>query len=39
MVDSYDGVDGETRGGYYLIVFFYFLFVLASFGLSCPVSF
>ena len=36
MIDSYQGVGGETVGGYYLIVF---LFVLLSFGLSCPVFF
>ena len=35
-VDSYQGVDGETGGGYYLIVS---LFVLLSLRLSCPVSF
>ena len=43
MVDSYHGVGGGTRGGYCSIVclfcFFTFLFVLLSFGLSCPVSF
>ena len=39
MVDSYEGVDGETGGGYFPIVFFYFLFVLLYFGLSCPGSF
>ena len=39
--DSYQGVGGGTRGGYYLSLFclFSFLFVLLSFGLSCPVSF
>ena len=39
MVDSYQGVGGGegTVGGYYLIVLF--LFVLLSFGLSCPVFF
>ena len=36
-VDLYQGVGGGTGGGYYLIVFF--LFVLLSFGLSCPISF
>ena len=36
VVDSYQGVGGETVGGCYLIVF---LFLLLSFGLSCPVSF
>ena len=35
-VDSYQGVSGGKGGGYYLIVF---LFVLLSFGFSCPVSF
>ena len=35
-VDSYQGVGGETGGGYYLIVS---LFMLLSFPLSCPVSF
>ena len=35
MVDLYQGVSGGAGGGYYLIVF---LFVLLSFGLSCPVS-
>ena len=42
MVDSYHGVGGGTRGGYCSIVclfFFTFLFMLLSFGLSCPVSF
>ena len=38
MVDSYQGVGGGTGSGYYLITCF-FLFVLLSFGLSCPVSF
>ena len=38
VVDSYQGVGGETGDGYYLIVFFYFLFVLLCFGLSCPAS-
>ena len=37
VVDSYQGVGGGTGGGYYLIVCF-FLFVLLSFGFSCPVS-
>ena len=37
MVDSYEAVGGGTGGGYYIIVFF--LFVVLSFGLSCPVSF
>ena len=37
MVDSYQGVGGGgDRGGHYLIVF---LFVLLSFGLSCPLCF
>ena len=36
MIDSYQGVGGETVGGYYLRDF---LFVLLSFGLSCPVFF
>ena len=36
VVDSYQGVGGETGGRYYLIVF---LFVLLSFGLSSLVSF
>ena len=36
MVDSYQGVGGRTRGGYYLIVF---LFVFLCFRLSCLVSF
>ena len=35
VVNLYQGVDRGTGGGYYLIVF---LFVLLSFGLSCPVS-
>ena len=26
VVDSYQGVDGATGGGYYLIVFFYLCF-------------
>ena len=38
MVDTYQGVGGGTGGGYYLFVYFLFLFVLLSFGLSCPVS-
>ena len=38
VVDSYQGVGGGTGDGYYLIVFL-FLFVLLSFGLSCPISF
>ena len=29
---------GGREGGYYLFVYFLFLFVLLSFGLSCPVS-
>ena len=37
MVDSYDGVGGVTRVGYYL--FFFFLLVLSSFGVSYTVSF
>ena len=37
MVDSYEAVGGGTGDGYYIIVFF--LFVVLSFGLSCPVSF
>ena len=36
VVDSYQGMGGGRGDGYYLIVF---LFVLLSFGLSCPVSF
>ena len=36
-VDSYQGVDGGTGGGYYLI--FFLLHVLLPFVLSCPVSF
>ena len=40
VVDSHQGVDVGTGGAYYVIVFcFPFLFVLLSFGLSCPVSF
>ena len=39
VVDSHQGVGGETGGGYYLIVFCFCLFVPLSFGLSCPVSF
>ena len=41
VVDSYRGLCGRTGGGYYLsfFVFVLFLFVLLSFGLSCPVSF
>ena len=35
VVNLYQGVDRGTGGRYYLIVF---LFVLLSFGLSCPVS-
>ena len=38
VVDSYQGVGGGTGDRYYLIVFL-FLFVLLSFGLSCPISF
>ena len=38
VVDSYQGVGGGTGGGYYLIGCFS-LFVLLSFGVSCPVSF
>ena len=37
MVDSHQGVDGGTGGGFYRIVSC--LFVLLSFGVSCPVSF
>ena len=38
VVDSYQGVGGGgTVVGYYLIVFF--LFVLLSFGVSCPLFF
>ena len=36
MVDSYQGMCGVMAVRYYFIVF---LFVLLSFGLSCPVSF
>ena len=36
MVDSHESVGGGTGGGFYLIVC---LFVLLSFGVSCPVSF
>ena len=36
-VDSHQGVCGGTGGGFYLIVSC--LFVLLSFGVSCPVSF
>ena len=36
-VDSYQGVDGGTGGGYYLI--FFLLHVLLPFVLSCRVSF
>ena len=40
VVDLYQGVGEGTGGGYYLIdCFFFFLFVLLSFGLSCLVSF
>ena len=42
VVGSYQGFSGGGRGGwYYLLVCFLslFLFVLLSFGLSCPVSF
>ena len=41
VVASYQGLGGGTGGGYYLLVCFLclFLFVLLSFGLSCPVSF
>ena len=40
VVDSYRGLGGGTGGGYYLLIFFVclFLFVLLSFGFSCPVS-
>ena len=38
VVDSDQGVGGGTGDGYYLIVCF-FLFVLLSFVLVCPVSF
>ena len=34
VVDSYQGVGGRTRGGYYLIVFLCFLYCR----LSCLVS-
>ena len=37
VVDSHQGVGRGTRGGFYLIVSC--LFVLLSFGVSCPVSF
>ena len=37
VVDSHQGVSGGTGGGFYLIVSC--LFVLLSFGVSCPVSF
>ena len=37
VVDSHQGVGGGTGGGFYLIVSG--LFVLLSFGVSCPVSF
>ena len=37
MVDSHQGVGGGTGGGFDLIVSC--LFVLLSFGFSCPVSF
>ena len=36
VVDSYQGVGAGTGGGYCLIVF---LFVLFSFGVSCPIYF
>ena len=36
VVDLYQGVGEGTGGGYYLI---FFLFVVLSFGFSCPVSF
>ena len=36
VIDSHQGVGGGTGGGFYLVVFS--LFVLLSFGVSCPVS-
>ena len=41
VVASYQGLGGGIGGGYYLLVCFLclFLFLLLSFGLSCPVSF
>ena len=40
-VASYQGLGGGTVGGYYLLVCFLclLLFVLLSFGLSCPAPF
>ena len=38
MVDLYQGVGGETGGGYYLIGVGVFLIMLLSFILSCPLS-
>ena len=37
VVDSHQGVGGGTGGGFYLVVSC--LFLLLSFGVSCPVSF
>ena len=39
VVDSHQGVGEGTEDGFYLIVCFFFLFGLLSFGVSCPVSF
>ena len=41
VVASYQGLGGGTGGGYYLLVCFLclLLFVLLSYGLSCPASF
>ena len=40
VVDSYQRVVGGTGGGCYLLVcIFLFLFLLLSFGLSCPIPF
>ena len=41
VVASYQSLGGGTGGEYYLLVCFLclFLFVLLSFGLSCPASF
>ena len=40
VLDLYQGVGKKTGGGYYLsVALFLFLFVLFSFGLSCPVTF
>ena len=38
MVDLQKGVGGGEEGGYYVVVFLFFSFVLLSFVLSCPLS-